>query len=251
MFNSIIKKVLPILLLIIALFSKTLANEDLYIEEVYPVWTNKIEVIFSNEINESSLEEDWSLFRIEEIENSDNYYEVLNKELDSRDKTVMILTLDKDLVDWEEYRLIALKVEDIYNQNIKYWVDSEAVFVYRHNTSWWGEQVNTWNETEEDLTWEWEWKIEDENTDKNIVCPEWHILSWEDCIPEETNSAGEEDINKWSIWGKDFNSDVEKQVDVIADNSDKLPTAWPEHILILVIALLLGSGIFFYKFWRQ
>ena len=46
-------------------------------------------------------------------------------------------------------------------------------------------------------------------------------------------------------------SSIENQIDVVANNNDKLPTAWPEHILLLIVALMLWGGVFLYNFKRS
>lgn len=250
MFNSIVKKTTPIMVLILALFSQACwaaEAQELYVEEAYPTWVNKMEVIFSNQISEVSLGEDWSLFRIESVSNPDDYYDVLKKELDEYDKTVMILTLSRDFADWEEYRLVVLKVEDIYGQSIKYWVDSEATFVYRYNNAWWSSEETDWwmnsageEPTKTGSTTNWEKPKEDEN--KTITCPEWYVLSWNNCFKKE------EEVKESNVWWTNVDAkDIENQVDVVAKDKDKLPTAWPEHVVIIALALLLGWVFYVFR----
>lgn len=237
MFNSTMKKSISIVALLMALSLKAFwadTTKELYVEEVYPTWTNKIEVVFSNEIAESSLKEDGSLFRMEEVNNAENSYDIKTKELDELDKNVMILTLNKDMVDWKEYRLIVLKVEDKLGQNIKYGVDSEATFTYRYNSNW-GTSDNAWalNSASEQTT-TWATSVEESNETDTVVLGE-----------DNTNETGS------ALAGTGVDSSIENQIDVVANNNDKLPTAWPEHILLLIVALMLWGGVFLYNFKRS
>jgi hypothetical protein len=138
----------------------------------------------------------------------------------------MILTLNRDFVVWERYKVTVLKVQDIYWQNIISWVDSEAEFdaIYFSPES---NEVDTTNDYDNDTNSNIEANNEDNenNDDENI----------------------EPDL--WWVWWVSLNSwDVENQVLVVAEDNSKLPTTWPEHILILVIALIIGWWLFIYKY---
>lgn len=103
-------------------------NNSLYLEDSNMVWLDKIELTFSNEINDLSAEE--REFRIENIADSNDVLNVLESEVSQTNKKNLVLTLDKEPKIWSEYKVIVLNIRDIYNQNIEFWVDSEATFIW-------------------------------------------------------------------------------------------------------------------------
>jgi hypothetical protein len=129
----------------------------------------------------------------------------------------MKLVLDKDFTIWEEYRVIVLTIEDIYWQNIVSGVDSEAFFIAKE------------------------------------ILPKPPSLP---SIEEPTLPSGQdiEPINSTlgdgsNIWGVTLNSwTITSKIDKVAEGSSKLPTAWSEHILLLILALLLASGFVIYTY---
>jgi hypothetical protein len=135
------------------------------------------------------------------------------------------LVLDKDLVNENEYKVIVLKIEDIYWQNIKYWVDSEAIFYYYYT-----------EETPKEV------EVEPE-TDLNSASEVEENNDIEEIVPLEEQEV------KSSIWGTNLNSwDVENQVTVVAKDNTKLPTTWPEHILLLILAIIIWGLVFVYNY---
>lgn len=264
MLNSIFKKVLPVLwwtMLLLAFATTFWADWDpeLYVDQAYSVAPNIIEIVFSNEISEYSLEEDWSSFLVIPYDDTDNEYMIEFKELDTYDKTIMILTLDNNLVDWEEYKVVVLNIEDVYWQNILYWVDSEADFVYTHietpvvepNEPITDTPVVEPNEPIVDTPIvEPNEPIIDTPTvepnkpivDTPIVEPDVPIIWTPEINPPDTPDNPE-------IWGVPLNApDVENQVEVVVKDNDNLPTTWPEHILILMISLITAASLFVYRF---
>lgn len=221
-------------------------NPPLYVNEVYNVAPNVVEVYFSNEISEASLGEDGSFFRIFEFwaveGNNLEEFEVVDKKLDEWDKEIVILTLDRDLEYQKEYTLIVMKIQDIYWQDIIYWVDSQANFI---NTFL--EDENSWN-VEEDLNSAPTENNNEEETNNN--------LEEDNTIVDENNeeidlNSAEED-NKGTIWGTSVDPNkIENQVDVVAGNNDKLPTAWAEHIVILIMALLIWATMYMIRFKKS
>jgi hypothetical protein len=229
MLNSIFWKSLLILSLLFVTFSTNVfaaTNQELYVEDAFVTcWANEFEITFSNEISEESIELDGSLFRIESIDSPEDSYEVIEKSIDSFEKKVMILTLNRDFVNWERYKVTVLKIVDIYWQNIVNWVDSEAEFSYLGlddrcmEDNW----LNSANEVDENVE-----NVENvENIDNNNV---------------DVDVEGD-------LWGVSLNAwDVENQVLVVAEDNSKLPVTWPEHILLLILALIFWGWLFIYKY---
>ncbi len=109
-------------------WSDSWKSKALVLEDANLVWKNKVELSFSNEINELSAEE--REFRIENIKDTNDILEVLESEVSKTNKKNLILTLDKEVVIWNEYKIVVLNIRDVLNQNIEFWVDSEATFVW-------------------------------------------------------------------------------------------------------------------------
>ncbi len=109
-------------------WSDSWKSKTLVLEDANLVWKNKVELSFSNEINDLSAEE--REFRIENIKDTNDILEVLESEVSKTNKKNLILTLDKEVVVWTEYKVVVLNIRDILNQNIEFWVDSEATFVW-------------------------------------------------------------------------------------------------------------------------
>lgn len=109
-------------------WSDSWKSKALVLEDANLVWKNKVELSFSNEINELSAEE--REFRIENIKDTNDILEVLESEVSKTNKKNLILTLDKEVAIWNEYKIVVLNIRDVLNQNIEFWVDSEATFVW-------------------------------------------------------------------------------------------------------------------------
>lgn len=192
-------------------------SNSLYLEDSNLVWLDKVELTFSNEINDLSAEE--REFRIENIADSNDVLEVLSSEVSKINKKNLVLTLDKEPKIWSEYKVIVLNIRDIYNQNIEFWVDSEATFI--------------WVEIDETMI---NLNSAVENT---WATNSWTSNSWE-------LIANQNDV---SLWGVNLNSaDVNWNVLSAADDTSKLPQTWPEEILIFILAFIVSGIIFAYRF---
>lgn len=115
-------------IIVITPWSDSWKSKTLVLEDANLVWKNKVELSFSNEINDLSAEE--REFRIENIKDTNDILEVLESEVSKTNKKNLILTLDKEVVVWTEYKVVVLNIRDVLNQNIEFWVDSEATFVW-------------------------------------------------------------------------------------------------------------------------
>jgi len=109
-------------------WSDSKTTNALFLEDANLVWLDKVELTFSNEINELSAEE--REFKIENVKNSNDILEVLETEVSKTNKKNLILTLDKEPTIWEEYKIVVLNIRDVFNQNIEFGVDSEATFIW-------------------------------------------------------------------------------------------------------------------------
>lgn len=190
------------------------ASSPLSLEDAKMVWPNKVELSFSNDINDLSAEQ--REFRIENIKDTNDILEVTETEVSKTNKKNLVITLDKEPVIWTEYKIIVLSIRDIYNQNIEFWVDSEATFL--------------WVEIDE-------------------IIPE--LNSAEN---EPTVEVSSEEL-KWPTWDLawvDLNSAwVDPSVLTEATDASKLPQTWPESILVLLLAIIFSWIVFAYRFRKS
>lgn len=241
MLNSILlKKLLSVLTLFCIFWLNVFAAEDeLYVERAYSVWANEVAIVFSNEISDISLNPEEALFRIDSVKYPEDIYSVSSIEIDEEEKNIVFLTIDKNFIIWEEYTIVVLKIQDIYWQNIKYWIDSEAVFYYSWETSS-NDEINTNNITEIENT-----IPEDVGQSSNTnVSPSDVPTSTTTTVDPVTDYN--EEVNLWWIQLNAW--DVENQVDSLAKDNTKLPTTWPEHIILLIWALIIGCFLFIYRY---
>ncbi len=97
-----------------------------FVEQSKMIWENEIELTFSNPIKDEDKEN--RKFKVEWVENPNDYFEVLDSFIKETDNKTLILTLDGIPKKWEQYKIIVLSTKDINDQNIEFWVDSETVF---------------------------------------------------------------------------------------------------------------------------
>lgn len=96
------------------------------VESSEMVWEDKIELVFSNPLKDESHDD--RKFKVEWLENPNDYFEVVDSYIKEDENKTLVLTLDWTPSAWEEYKVIVLSTKDINDQSIEYWVDSETVF---------------------------------------------------------------------------------------------------------------------------
>lgn len=189
----------------------------LSVEKAEMIWKNIIEVSFSNEISDkdpSSRE-----FMIENVNNSDELIDVIKSEISKTNKKNLVLTLEENLKIWNSYKVTVLNIRDILNQNIEFWVNSEAILVAK----------------------ELEEKMPELNSAAEEKSPELDM-------PVESLS-GEILVSNWDLAWVDLNSAwIDPSVLTEATDASKLPQTWPESILVLLLAIIFSWIFFAYRF---
>ncbi len=186
--------------------------------EVKQVWPKEIKLSFSNNLLDTQTKEDLN-FKIESISNPSDFFEVVAISIPKDKKNEINLTLDSEPKDSTDYKVVALTILDENSNNIEFWVDSEASFI-------WGFSLDSAWPTEEKTP---EIKEVEEKKDEPKV--------------EEKN----ETPKKTSGWvsGQDINpEDIKKDVSQAAEDKEKLPKTWPEHFILLFLALIIGTAVF-------
>ncbi len=190
---------------------------DFYIEDSKMVWPEKVQITFSNPIKDESS--DNRKFKIEWVEDTNDFYEVIESEINQNDENSLILTLDGSPTEWVEYKIVVLSTNDVNDQNIEFWVDSETVFV--------------WELIEED---ELDISVEEEvEVDLNSAWEE------ENVVEENANNAGSELDSE----------EVDSNLLNVAETNENLPQTWPTQIVLVFLAMIFWSIIFFHKFRRS
>ncbi|MDD2907093.1 MAG: fibronectin type III domain-containing protein [Candidatus Gracilibacteria bacterium] len=206
-------------------------NNLLYLEDSNMVGIDKVELTFSNEINDLSAEE--REFRVENVLNSNDILEVLSSEVSKTNKKNLVLTLDKEPVIGEQYKVTVLNIRDIYNQNIEFGVDSEATFIGTKLD----ENNNILNSANNQTS---------NNQDLNANTNSGNMLNSTDSGVVVTS---ENSSNPGNLGGMDLNSaDINGSVLGVSDEASKLPKTGPEEILIFILAFIVSGIIFAYRF---
>lgn len=193
-------------------------KSPLSLEDAKLVLKDKIELSFTNEIKNTSNDE--REFRIENIKDSSETLNVIDSVISEKNKNNLILTLDKEPKIGEEYKVVVLNIRDLFEQNIEFWVDSEATFI--------GKEI-----TEEDIV---SFNSASENKPENNV----------------NNSLTGSTVDTWNLTWVELNSaDVGSSVLSASDDTSKLPATWPTQILVFILAFVLSSIVFVYKFKKS
>lgn len=148
-------------------------------------------------------------FKIINKADSFDSFDVILSEIDEEDAKKVELTLDRDTTIWNEYELVVIAINNTNWENIESGIDSVETFV----------------------TAEIEEVVEEE-----VI---------------ELNSAAEEAPKEEVAWPTGENIDpetIEKTTLVVAENTEKLPQTWPEHILMLILSIVLWALVFVFKF---
>jgi len=209
----------------------TLSKELIDLEELTLVDAliydkNKVKLFFTNELEDF----EWVIreFKVTWINDEFDTFEVVDTELVEDDKSSLIITLDWEPTIWNEYKVVALEIRDIFNQNIEFWDDAIAVFLAEEIIEMPVEELIVEDEIIEETS---TWVVEDE------------------IIQEELNSA--EDKEPTNVWVDLTEEEIEDTVLNVADDVEKLPQTWPEQILIFILAFILWALVFVFRFKRS
>ena len=187
---------------------------------------NTLELTFNSNLDNSvsAVRE----FRIEEKWNPWNQIKVTSTLLDDNNNKKLIILLWKDTVPYTEYSLTVLRISDTDWKTIESWINSIGLFTGM----------------EEELAWE-------------VIIPVENVIPIEDVVPvvdialdviDENNG----DLNSAGIsWAQLDKDDIVNDTISTAISNQKLPTTGPEHILIFILACILWTLIFVFKFNKR
>lgn len=180
------------------------------VESSEMVWENEIELVFSNPLKDESHDD--RKFKVEWVENPNDYFEVVDSYIKEDEDNILVLTLDWTPSIWTEYKVIVLSTKDINNQSIEYWVDSETVF--------------EWIDASEIQV------VEEDKEDEVELNAAWAEPS------EETSNA----------WAEVDADTVNSNLINVADSNERLPQTWPTQTFIVLLSLLFWALIFYNRF---
>jgi hypothetical protein len=203
-------------------------QKEFSLKNIKPISFTKFELEFSDELDSGS----WAAreFRIiDKNDELDEFY-VLENELSSEDQTRLTITLDREVTINNIYEIFVIELYSKDWNSIEQGINSISTFTINEDT---------FKETEKEL---------------EILENTW--ATQEEQIEEELNSAKEENLEStWAVsensWKDLKEEEVEKNTLSEAKNNTKLPTTWPEHILMLLLALSLTGFVFLFRFKRD
>lgn len=101
-------------------------NVDFALDSVKVVWYNKIELTFTNPIDSS--EDTLRDFKITNINDNLDTFEVISSEINIEDPSKILLTLDRDTEIWNEYNVVILAITSASWNTIESWIDNIEAF---------------------------------------------------------------------------------------------------------------------------
>ncbi len=198
------------------------------LNDAYQIWKNVIRLNFSNNLLSSQTGSDLS-FKIESVTNPSDYFDVVSFEIPEEEKNVLFLVLSWEPKVSSEYKVVALSVFDENKNNIEYWVDSEASFVW----------VNL--ETPKD-----DFNSAGPNETETTQTPEKKEEVVEEKTPEKKEPVNHK---KQTKNGEDLKeTDVKKDVKWVSKDKSNLPKTWPEYLILLFLALMIWTVFFIPKY---
>lgn len=151
-------------------------------------------------------------------------------DVDSTNPKNAIVLLGSELVPATEYKVTVLDIRDSNWNSIESGVDAFISFMT---------PAVMWEaDPKEETPPEEETVEETEETDLNAA---WN----------ETEIVSVESDNSWNAGVTLNSSDTSNNTTVAAEENTTLPQTWPEHVLLLLIALMLSWGIYFYSIKRK
>lgn len=240
-----------------------LDSDTTYYIAITSVDENWDESSFSDELVYKTMKEgdnwDWS-FGLDKVEvNSFSEFKIrFNSDLDSSDEAVrkfrviskstwneltidkielledesqLWLTVSPDMLSDEEYELTILVLEDIDWRKIGSGINGISNFIVPSDFS---VDIDLWDDTSVDVN------LWDDTSVK--------INTWDDDASVDLNAAGTTvKINQWNWWTSVETKDLKVTTTKTAADTKKLPQTWPEHIILLLLALLIWGLVIAYR----
>lgn len=105
---------------------KDITEIDFALNSINVVEYNKIELIFSNTLDDS--EDTIREFKIVNTDDNLDTFEVVSTKLNNEDFKVLELTLDRNTEIWNEYEVVIIAITSETWKNIESWIDNTEIF---------------------------------------------------------------------------------------------------------------------------
>ncbi len=217
---------------------------------------NQILLSFTALLENSEVSE--RIFKV--VEKNDEFiqYTVKDSKVDENNTNQVIVTLEKILPINTEFKLTVISILDETGRNLESWIESFENFIIEEeklNYVYSEEKGGIVIINEDSSTTLID--NEDNSTNTGSASGQYSDLNQEN-NDNWTNNSSTENINTGTIeeWNTDSalewkNIDSEDvAIDLLSagQEAEALPTTWPEHIFMLILALVFGAMTFVFKF---
>lgn len=151
---------------------------------------------------------------------------------------LVFINLEKDLDILWEYSITILNLSWTSWETIEAWVDWKEDFIIPEDTPFFVEVTIDNNDINNQ---------EDLNNDDNFST--W-VVDSDEILENDLNSAWPEEIQSWSIgidWQNLSNDDLAKTTVNATSNTEKLPSTWPESIILFFLAIIFWLIVFLFR----
>jgi len=268
--------------------ANTNTEEEIEFNSAIDFKISGIDVLAQNQVSLSftSPLENWEdserVFKI--VEKNDEFmeYSVQNSEIDQTSWNKVIITLEKNLPINTEFKLTVISILDAQGRNIESGIESFENFIIEEamlnvvyldetnsiviiNPDTWliveEPDTNNSNNSQDNWTWNY-WNIWDNDSGANSNT--WTINNDSGANSNTWNINNDSGVNETQTWwvvidetddsltGSQMNED-DIDVDLLSagKEAEVLPTTWPEHIFMLILALMFGAMTFVFKFRKS
>ena len=268
--------------------ANTNTEEEIEFNSAIDFKISGIDVLAQNQVSLSftSQLENWEdserVFKI--VEKNDEFmeYSVQNSEIDQTSWNKVIITLEKNLPINTEFKLTVISILDAQGRNIESGIESFENFIIEEamlnvvyldetnsiviiNPDTWliveEPDTNNSNNSQDNWTWNY-WNIWDNDSGANSNT--WTINNDSGANSNTWNINNDSGVNETQTWwvvidetddsltGSQMNED-DIDVDLLSagKEAEVLPTTWPEHIFMLILALMFGAMTFVFKFRKS
>ena len=211
-------------------FSTTGAENAFALDEVEATGTQELTLTFNADLDSTSNED--SEFLILHNDTQEEIF-VETREIVEEEQNKIVLTLDRELELGAKYDFTILSIIDIDGRNIESGIDALTTF-----------DVPSFFAPEEPVE-----EVVEEPAEETPSQQEDAPI--ENIEEVDLNAAWPEE-NEWGNAGKILSQDEVKHdtLNEVAEDNENLPQTWPEHILLLILALLAAMGVFYFQSTR-
>jgi len=198
-------------------------SNDFALDEVTVLSSNELELSFTNIVDASE-----DAVREFKLMPKSGWSELVitNADVNNFDPMRVTITTQDDLVEETQYELTVVSMQDIDKNNIEAGIDGINTFT-----------VPRWSTTTYEETQEAPVEVVDlasEDIELNAA--------WSEQVKEQTKEEVKTPSKGWETLSED---EVVKTAETAAKDNEALPQTGPETVLLLLLAIMIGWGVFF------